>query len=152
MPVVIAVSGWRMHRDTDFIRRNLAFQADHLVRLGFELFFRVGDNKGKNGAPGVDRIAQDWLRETYPTSYQVYEANWDALGNYAGPDRNKNMLTGTRDPHGIASLLMAFPEPGVYRYRDSGTWRCCKEAFRLGVRVEVPAYRLEESERQGKNL
>lgn len=141
MPLVIAVSGWRMHRDVDFIVNEMNTLSRYLRSIGYQLFFRVGDNKGKNGAPGVDRIVQDWLKATHPNSYQVYEANWDALGNYAGPDRNRNMLTGTLDPHGKAAWLIAFPEPGVYRYRDSGTWGCCKEAFRLGIRVEVPAYR-----------
>ena len=145
MTVVIATSGWRMHRDTEFIVRELMFLSIALVSEGHQLFFRVGDNKGKNGAPGTDRIVQEWLAKNHPGRHQVYEANWDALGNYAGPDRNKKMLAGELDPHGVAHILLAFPEPGSYRYRDSGTWGCCKEAFRRGIRVEIPAYRLENA-------
>lgn len=144
MPLVIAASGWREHDDIEFITTQMANIVNRL--RGRELFFRVGDNKGRNGKPGADRIVQAWLEGSYPYSHQVYEANWDALGNYAGPDRNRNMLTGSLDPYGLASALIAFPQPGTYRYRDSGTWGCCKEAFRLGIRVEIPAYRIEERE------
>lgn len=151
MPIVVATSGWREHEDVEFITGSLAATATFLGNLGYEPFFRVGDNKGRNGKPGADRIIQAWLKGNYPNSYQVYDANWDALGNYAGPDRNRNMLTGSLDSYGLARILIAFPQPGAYRYRDSGTWGCCKEAFRLGIRVEIPAYRLEGNESTDAN-
>lgn len=146
MLIVIAASGWREHEDMEFVTTEMLTLASILERGGHHLFFRVGDNKGRNRKLGADQIIQSWLKARYPSRYQVYDANWDALGNYAGPDRNRNMLTGSLDPYGLASILIAFPQPGIYRYRDSGTWGCCKEAFRLGIRVEIPAYRLEVHE------
>lgn len=138
MVYVISLSGWRLHSDKNFIWSELERRIDPMLDWDVTLFFRVGDAKGG------DEICRQWLRASFPDQFQIYEADWDQFGLTAGPTRNREMLTGLRDPHGLSDLLISFPQPGVYRYKDSGTWGCVKEAFRLGVEVCVPRYRLEE--------
>ena len=138
MAYVISLTGWRLHTDRNFIYTQLETRVGYYLETGYELFFRVGDAKG------ADEICRQWLRANFPNSFQIYEADWDQFGLTAGPLRNRGMLQGSQDPHGLSDLLIAFPQPGVYRYKDSGTWGCVKEAFRLGVEVSVPRYRLEE--------
>lgn len=137
MPYVISLSGWRLHSDRNFIYTELERRIESMIDWDVDLFFRVGDAKG------ADAICLDWLAANFPTSFQVYQADWDQFGLRAGPKRNCNMLNGTLDSHGLSNILIAFPQPGVYRYQDSGTWGCMKEAFRLGVEISVPRYRTE---------
>jgi len=139
MTYVVATSGWRFHTDKEFIFKQMNGLAIALLMDGNDLFFRVGDAKG------ADAIVREWLRQHPIGQYQIYTADWDQLGNTAGPDRNREMLEGRYDPHGVADVLIAFPQPGVYRYRDSGTWGCCKEAFRKGIEVLIPAYKTKEN-------
>lgn len=139
MTYVISLSGWRLHGDRNFIYTELERRIDPMLNWDGALFFRVGDAKG------ADEICRQWLRANFPNRFQVYTADWDQFGLSAGPTRNRDMLQGSLDVHGLSDLLIGFPQPGVYRYKDSGTWGCIKEAFRLGVEVCVPRYRLEES-------
>ena len=138
MTYVIGLSGWRLHTDRNFIYTELERRIDPMIDWGGALFFRVGDAKG------ADEICRTWLRANFPDQFQIYTADWDQFGLSAGPTRNRDMLQGSLDKYGLANLLIGFPQPGVYRYKDSGTWGCVKEAFRLGVEVCVPSYRLEE--------
>lgn len=139
MAYVISLSGWRLHKDKRFIFDELERRIDPMIDWDVDLFFRTGDAKGS------DEICREWLEGNFRHQWKIYEADWDQFGLTAGPLRNKEMLEGKHDSFGLTNLLIAFPQPGVYRYKDSGTWGCVKEAFRLGVEICVPRYRLEES-------
>lgn len=55
------------------------------------------------GANGADALAIDWARKEQ-VKFQVFNADWEALGRKAGPIRNQQMLDEGK-PH----LVIAFP-------------------------------------------
>lgn len=135
--MILTVTGWRYWRDDVFVRQ-------HFSRLlnfyDNDLDIRVGD------AAGVDEIIRNmcsrlWLLHT------VYRADWENLGQAAGPIRNGQMLRGENNPHDphpgvLADKLLAFPQPGVkMRSPGSGTVGCLTDAHLLGIDVEIPGYK-----------
>lgn len=137
MIYVVSVSGWRDYPVTGkrFIFQELDRVLVEAITREEEIFVRVGD------ATGIDEFVRQWRSERC-VSGKTYEADWDRYGKAAGPKRNGDMLQGTEDPHGISHMLLGFPQPGVYLTKDSGTWGCIKQAFLLGVRVEIPAQQI----------
>lgn len=130
---VVAVTGWRDHQDAEFIRYHLDGYCDALAITGPKVvFIRVGC------APGADAITRQWRLER-GFEGRTYFAEWDRFGPSAGPKRNREMLEGTRDPFGLANVLLAFPGPaGKYPKQDGGTWGCCKEAFVRDIGILIP--------------
>lgn len=138
--MIVAVTGWRFHTDSVFIRSEL----NKLKKTFDDLHFRVGD------AEGVDTIALHWcLREGIP--YDRYDADWHSYGKSAGPIRNRTMLTQRKiyrcdqpvsyEPERV-HMLLGFPEPGrVPRIPGSGSWNCIGQAFGLGIDVVIPGHR-----------
>ena len=55
-------------------------------------------------ARGLDKIAGAWARCTRGVIEYVFEADWDVLGDAAGPVRNGQMLR-----HGQPDVVIAFP-------------------------------------------
>ena len=86
-------------------------------------------------AGGVDRT----IRETYPGAC-VFTADWDGLGNKAGPMRNRAMLKSLRASHGVKTTLLAFPDADSH----AGTLDCIKQAIGMGIKVKV--FPLKDSE------
>lgn len=132
--IIVAVSGWRDWTDLGFIRRHLTNMTEF---LGGPVHFRVGD------ADGVDRLSRG-LMIMRGWSYHLYVADWAKYPKAAGPIRNLRMLKGVEEDNTVADWLLAFPQPGVDREKDSGTWRCMKQARKLGISVWVPGYREDE--------
>lgn len=143
--VPIVVSGWRRHTDANLIIGHLSMMIHRIERGGVNVYgtvdnprmqwqpnlvhVRVGD------ASGVDAIARKWCAMER-VSHTVYHANWDMYGVAAGPIRNRQMLDGEGDGRGVASELLAFPEP-VNRCKGSGTWNCIHTAVELGIPVTI---------------
>lgn len=144
MTFVLAVSGWRKRPDPSYITRYLTLKLD-VIRSLFHVgrvAIRVGDCP-----TGVDAMVRDWIKVN-DLPHRVYEADWDRYGKGAGPIRNRNMLLGINGspstPESLpairrADLLLAFPQPGSYPYKGSGTWNCIGQAWELGIRVELGA-------------
>lgn len=57
----------------------------------------------QGGATGADKLAREWCRERC-VPYENYPADWNGLGNAAGPIRNQRMLD-----NGKPDIVMAFP-------------------------------------------
>jgi hypothetical protein len=55
------------------------------------------------GANGADALAVDWARFA-GVKFEVFNADWEALGRAAGPRRNQQMLD-----EGNPDLVLAFP-------------------------------------------
>lgn len=130
--MIIAVTGYRGHRDGAFIRGQLG------NFLGpFPLHIRVGD------AMGADFFVLKWCEQN-AVSHKVFRARWEELGRSAGPERNERMLRGQGDTvrQGPTELVLVFPRTDGVKIAvpGSGTWGCAIRAFQLGIRVEIPAY------------
>lgn len=100
---------------------------DHVVLLH-------GDGHGPNGAAGIDRIA---ARMATSLGFQVIPvpAQWEILGNYAGPRRNREMLriAETLYRHGYEARVLGFHD----RVAESkGTKDCLRQAVEM---VRIPA-------------
>ncbi len=79
----------------------------------------------EGGAPGADRLAREWARIVARPGADVetFEADWENQGTFAGPARNRRMLT-----EGKPDLVIAFPG-------GSGTANMVKQARKAGVEV-----------------
>lgn len=136
--MILAVSGWRDWTDFDFAVRTLR---PYVNRYQKDLHIRVGN------ARGLDKIIRKLLLPTnrFGITCAVYEADW-SIGRGGGMVRNIDMLLGrnsVNDPTaGLrADRLLAFPQPFVaWRVPGSGTVGCMIEAFKLGIRIDVPGY------------
>lgn len=145
--VPIVVSGWRRHTDANLIVGHLSEMIHRIERGGVNVYgtannprmqwqpnvvhVRVGD------ASGADDIVRKWCAME-GVSHTVYHANWDMYDNAAGPIRNRQMLDGEGDELGVASQLLAFPEPGSSTCKGSGTWNCIHTAVELRIPVTIP--------------
>lgn len=76
----------------------------------------------EGGARGADRLASEWA-EASLVPCDRYEADWEAYGSFAGPMRNKVMLSA-----GKPDLVIAFPG-------RRGTADMIRKAHRAGVSV-----------------
>jgi len=141
--MILTVSGWRDWSDIGFAIR-------HLYRyhsaFGATLFWRVGC------ARGVDKMVREFLvdQRVPDANFTVYRADWNGLGEAAGPIRNGQMLRGenVRDhfPGVLTDRLLAFPQPRLdWRKARSGTVGCILDAASLGVYLDIPGYKAEES-------
>lgn len=142
--MILAVSGWRDWTDFRFVTSMLR---PYLLDFQWQLHVRVGDCP-----TGVDRIIRAMAaREAF--SLTVYLANWSLPNKSGGPIRNGQMLRGvnnSKDPKpGVkADRLLAFPQPGSSWWEArSGTGDCIKQAWNLGVRLDIPDYRSDSEER-----
>lgn len=131
--MILAVSGWRDWTDVGFIFRQLG-----TMRKRGYTHIRVGDAKG------VDRITRSFVTSHDFYTYHIYKADWGYIPRGAGVVRNVRMLKGVEEDNTLADLLIAFPQPGVDHEKDSGTWRCMKQAHKLGIPVWAPGYREDE--------
>lgn len=77
---------------------------------------------------GADKTA-DFVAKSMGFQTEHIEADWDHLGNFAGPIRNRQMLDTKPD------LVLAF-HPDLYG-RSKGTRDCVQEARRRGIPVEI---------------
>ena len=110
----VMVTGSRKWRDREAIRTALA--DIHAVQVTLI----HGD------APGADQIAASEASLTYGWDVVPYAADWERLGQAAGPVRNQEMVDTKPD------VVFAFPGPG-----SVGTWDAVRRAQRAGIRVEV---------------
>ena len=76
------------------------------------------------GAPGADRLADDWARER-GVPVEQFPADWASRGPAAGPERNQRMVD-----RGAAGVI-AFPG-------GHGTADCARRAEAAGIRVWRP--------------
>lgn len=134
--MIIAVTGWRDHADAPFIR----YEMQRWI-IAEPLHIRVGD------AQGADEIVINWCKDN-GISFHMFVARRfpsGALMPGAGPQRNREMLTGKGDParSGYADLLLAFPRTDGKQITvpGSGTMGCAVNAYELGIEVRIPAYR-----------
>lgn len=74
------------------------------------------------GANGADALAIDWARKEQ-VKFQVFNADWEALGSKAGPIRNQQMLD-----EGKPDIVMAFPG-------GKGTADMVRRALAAGVSI-----------------
>lgn len=74
---------------------------------------------------GVDALVREDLCVA-----AVFEADWDRLGNAAGPERNQRMVDWAAEEGG--SVLLAFPRP-----HSVGTWSTIRKAVKAGLRVVI---------------
>lgn len=135
--MIIAVTGYRGYTDGPFVRATLDRWLAWCNQSAQQAHVRVGD------AGGADTLVLKWCLDN-AVSHHVFYADWGNSGMRAGPERNRRMLRGTGDRvSGPTELLMAFPRPGgpPIRIPGSGTWGCCIEAFGMGIRVDIPAYK-----------
>ncbi len=77
---------------------------------------------GVGDAPGADNLAASWAH-TRKIPFKVFEADWNTLGNAAGPARNLRMLQAISP-----AKVIAFPG-------SRGTLDCCRQAAKMGVDV-----------------
>lgn len=118
--------------------------ADRLLRKrvseGFEIRVYCGDNNG------VDRLAMRYANER---NYQLseYKANWDALGNKAGYERNSNMFTHIGLKQNNGGLIFWNGENTYTRNLIYLGWEC-------GVPLRVYNYRTKKwlSEEEVKDI
>lgn len=127
--MIIAVSGWRNNKhNPGFLHRACIEQGIELHRITW----RVGDCP-----TGTDLAVREALNDS-SIMFEVYRADWEQFGKFAGPNRNNNMLLGMPDgkfPVGAkADQLWAWPQPHE-GYHRSGTWGCVSTAFTIGVKV-----------------
>lgn len=80
----------------------------------------------EGGAQGADRWASFWAVDR-GVRFQRFEADWENQGTFAGPMRNKRMIT-----EGQPGLVIAFPTPGA---RNKGTRNMMDQARKHGVKV-----------------
>lgn len=94
-----------------------------LRRHGYPDMVILGD------ADGVDAMALDWAhkRGFKGVTFQ-HIAEWDRLGDAAGPKRNAAMVAHA----GPGAHLVAFPDE-----RSKGTWNCVQQASAAGLHVYV---------------
>jgi UDP-N-acetylmuramoylalanine-D-glutamate ligase len=76
----------------------------------------------QGGARGADMLASLWATKCHVLQ-EVYEADWENQGSFAGPARNKRMLD-----EGKPDLVIAFPG-------GRGTADMVRKARRAGVEV-----------------
>lgn len=76
----------------------------------------------QGGAKGADRLASMWA-DRARVDDELYEADWENQGSFAGPARNKRMLE-----EGRPDLVVAFPG-------GRGTADMVRKARRAGVEV-----------------
>lgn len=128
MPLTIAITGGRTYKLQPADWLWLGMQCGQLMRDGLqaaEVIFIHGD------ATGVDAEVGTCL-ERYGYKVKKYPAQWEMLGRYAGPARNKTMAE-------IAQRVWAFPG-------GKGTQNMVDYSRELGLLVE------ESPERTGKRL
>lgn len=77
------------------------------------------------GAPGADKMAERYAKDTQIFGFSVYIAQWNKYGTRAGSRRNL-LIAETCD------ALIAFPTPS-----SKGTWNAVKLARKLGKPVYV---------------
>lgn len=124
--MIIAVTGFRGHRDGAFIRRALWATQE---KFGVPLHVRVGD------AMGADWFVLQWCEQN-AVSHKVFRAQWEELGRSAGPERNERMLQGQGDTirQGPTELVLGFPRTDGVKITvpGSGTWGCLIRAGNQG--------------------
>lgn len=76
----------------------------------------------QGGARGADILASVWATKNHVLQ-EVYEADWENQGSFAGPARNKRMLD-----EGRPDLVIAFPG-------GRGTADMVRKARKAGVEV-----------------
>lgn len=139
--MIIAVTGYRGYTDGAFIRTCMNHYDLKAHSIFEKLHVRVGD------ATGADAIVLQWCREI-GISHHMFEAErypGGALKPGAGPARNRRMLLGIGDHvSGPTDRLVGFPRTDRVRITvpGSGTWGCMIKAAELGIRVEIPPYRV----------
>lgn len=140
--MIIAVTGYRGYTDAVFIRKELMiFNSLRVCSSYGPLHVRVGD------ADGADAITVLWCLDN-DVSYHMFKAErypGGALMPGAGPARNRRMLLGIGDHvPGPTDRLVGFPRTDRVRITvpGSGTWGCLIKAAELGIRVEIPPYRV----------
>lgn len=92
----------------------------YLERGPFLLFHGACKPRGSDEMTGADRYADDWGKATAGVEVKPFPADWDGLGNAAGPVRNGQMVDtalGLLPADQVFGL--AFPGP-----RSRGTWDC----------------------------
>lgn len=82
-----------------------------------------------NCPTGVDREA-DRIGKYFGWEVIPVDADWDQFGNYAGPERNKRMLT----QYGHIDKVLGFPD---LRGPSKGTWNCLNQAKDLRINYQV---------------
>lgn len=75
---------------------------------------------------GADKFAREWARAN-GMEPETYKADWNGLGDKAGPIRNGEMVR-----EGRPDVCLGFPTPGE---KNKGTRGCMKLARDAGVEV-----------------
>lgn len=140
--MILVVSGWRRFQNFAFVYGQLERQV-HMFGPA-RIHLRVGCC-----GTGVDRHVRTWAT-AHPSalaSFTVYYAQWDKIGDAAGPIRNGQMLRGEQNPRDPypnvhANRLLAIPQPGVkWKSPGSGTVGCILDAAELGIDLDIPGYK-----------
>lgn len=84
----------------------------------------------QGGQTGADTLAKEWAIAR-KLQCETFYADWDRLGNAAGPIRNKRMLDEAKP-----ELVIAFPTPGAPNKGTNGMIKLAKDA---GLVVHVIA-------------
>ena len=71
---------------------------------------------------GADELAERWAKAN-KIPFTGFPANWQRLGNSAGPERNGRMLREFR------------PEKVIAFQGGDGTLDCCRQAWALGIEI-----------------
>jgi hypothetical protein len=124
----VAVVGGRVF--ANLVRRRPQYQADRA--WGFAQLDRLLAEWGPfcvvtGGAPGADRLAEDWALAR-GLACEVHRADWEHLGKRAGPVRNKIIV-------GRAHRLVA-----LWNMRSTGTGGAVGLARAKGIPVTILNY------------
>jgi hypothetical protein len=92
-------------------------------------FVMHGDNKGFDGKPGADALADNWAFKRH-IPCKPYPADWDRYGKPGGPIRNKQMLD-----EGKPDVVVAFP--GGKGTRNMLTQAIEAHTHKRGVRIII---------------
>jgi YspA, cpYpsA-related SLOG family len=117
----ILITGDRHWRCTDLAERIVNRL---IVRYGPDLVVIHG------GAAGVDNAFSEACRKLGVT-LKPYHANWQSLGNLAGPARNREMVA-------------SGPSMCVALHRDLTSSKGTKDCIQQALAAGIPTYRIED--------
>jgi hypothetical protein len=90
----------------------------------------------QGGQTGADTLAKQWALAR-KLQCETFYADWDRLGNAAGPLRNKRMLDEAKP-----ELVIAFPTPGAPNKGTNGMVKLARDA---GLTVHIIETRSKEA-------
>lgn len=99
---------------------NYQFLLDSIYKLDYSEWTEIVSG----GAKGADALGEQFA-QTHNLSLKVFPADWNKLGNAAGPIRNKQMAE-------YADALVAF-----WDGKSKGTKNMIETARKLGLKTEV---------------